>query len=252
MSRSIAGLTHCHRLSSDNTGKGEASSVPTCKCKLFTMSKLRWAQQSLQAHCLLQHGGIVQACACVCVWTGLGFMCQNNRVRQDRQTEERNIFFKCQRKPFNASLEISALQILIVMGGAALLVLYGYYVNWGCNTSPPPPGTLADGVRELIELQVHSRAAWEVGEALSLSNVVLHFLQVGEQWCLLRRSAGEFGLLHGDADWALIQRPLSHAERLQKRTDILVFQSVTSLMLQMKRPQSCLPPPFYVLYMKKT
>ncbi len=102
-----------------------------------------------------------------------------------------------------------------------------YYVNWACITSPPPPGTLADGVRELIELQVHSRAAWEVGEALSLSNVVLHFLQVGEERCLLRRSTGEFGLLHGDGDWTLLQCPLSHAERLRKENRNVNFSGLT-------------------------
>ncbi len=126
----------------------------------------------------------------------------------------------------NASLEISALQILIAMGGARLLIHHDYYyVNWACSTSPPPPGTLTDGVRELIELQVHSRAAWEVGEALSLSDVVLHFLQVEEQRRLLWGSGVEFGLLHGDADRALLQCPLSHAERLQRRTDMSVFQA---------------------------
>lgn len=79
-------------------------------------------------------------------------------------------------KLLNASLEISAHQILIVRGVACLLIHHGYYVNRACSTSPPPPGTLSDGVGELIELQVHSRAAWEVGEALSLGDVVLHFL----------------------------------------------------------------------------
>lgn len=123
----------------------------------------------------------------------------------------------------NASLEISALQILIVMGGARLLIHHGYYVNRACSTSPPPPGTLADGVGELIELQVHSGAAWEVGKALGLSDVVLHFFQVGEQWRLLRCPTREFGLLHGDADRTLLQRLLSHTERLQQRTDMLSF-----------------------------
>lgn len=102
------------------------------------------------------------------------------------------------------------------MGGAGSLIHHGYYVNGACSTSPPPPGTLADGVRELIELQVNGGAAWEVGEALGLGDVVLHFLQVGEQRRLRRCSTGEFGLLHGDADRALLQCPLSHAERLQK------------------------------------
>lgn len=117
----------------------------------------------------------------------------------------------------NASLEISVLLTLIVIGDVCLLIHHCYYVEWACRTSPPPPGALPDGVRKLIELQVHGRAAWEVGEALSLGDVVLHFLQVGEQWRLLRCSAMKFGLLHGDADRALLSRPLSHAERLQRR-----------------------------------
>lgn len=90
-----------------------------------------------------------------------------------------------------------------------------------CSTSPPPPGTLTDGVGQLVELQVHSRATWEVGEALSLGDVVLHLLQVGEQRCLRSPTAGELGLLHGDADRALLQRPVSHAAQLQKRNKCL-------------------------------
>lgn len=47
-----------------------------------------------------------------------------------------------------------------------------------CSTSSPPPGALADGVGKLVELQVHSRASWEVGEALCFRDVVLHLFQV--------------------------------------------------------------------------
>lgn len=115
------------------------------------------------------------------------------------------------------------------MDGASLLMHHGYWVNWACSTSPPPPGTLANGVGELIELQVYSGAAWEVGEALSLGDVVLHFLQVGQQWRLLRPSAGELGLLHGDADRALLQRLVGHVERLERREEreVLMFYRFT-------------------------
>lgn len=112
---------------------------------------------------------------------------------------------------------------------------HGYNASWACSTSPPPPRTLADGVGELIELQVHSGAAWEVGETLCLSDVVLHLLQVGEQRRLLRCPAVEFGLLHGDADRALLQCLLSHTERLQRRTGLSVFKLfISTLLLQRK------------------
>lgn len=86
-----------------------------------------------------------------------------------------------------------------------------------CSTSPPPPGALTDGVGQLVELQVHSGAAWEVGEALSLGDVVLHLLQVGEQRRLRSSASRELGLLHGDADRALLQRAVGHAAQLRGR-----------------------------------
>lgn len=101
MSRSITGLSHCHRLSSDNTEKPEASSVPTCECKLFTMSKLCWVQHSLQAHWLLQHGGGSCVCMCVCA----GYVAAQGQTEKSLTLKE-NVFSQMSQRPLKASLKI--------------------------------------------------------------------------------------------------------------------------------------------------
>lgn len=106
-----------------------------------------------------------------------------------------------------------------------------HHVSRRGSTSPAVPGTLSNGVGDLVELQVNSRAAGQVGEALGLSDVVLHFLEVCEQGGLLGGSAVQLSFLHRDADGARVQCLLSHPERLgdSKQEGFLVFTFVITL-----------------------
>lgn len=90
------------------------------------------------------------------------------------------------------------------------------------GTSCHPPGSLTDAVGEITELQVYRGAAWEVGEALSLSGLVLHFPQVGQRRRPSGQPAWDSGLFYGDDDRARIQRPVRHFERLKKGQECLI------------------------------
>lgn len=108
-------------------------------------------------------------------------------------------------------------------GWCSLAHLSLFSVSRACSTSSPKPGALPDDVGQLVELQVYSGAPREVAEALRLGDVVLHFLQVGEQRRLLRGPSGQLGLFHSNADRARLQCFLSHLDRLQGRKYVAPF-----------------------------
>ena len=88
-------------------------------------------------------------------------------------------------------------------------------------TSPPPAWPLLDSVGNVSELQVHSWAFGEVGEALCFSDLVLNLLQVDQHGCFLlllslglAASVTYNGLLHWDAHRIGFQRLIVHTRSL--------------------------------------